>query len=131
MVMDVHYYNDGLLEVSWTDMKSNIHVLNYSNQVYEKTILLSIIKEKKGKMCGHLLRYNPFVINIFEDQINGHKGKGRPTRKTYLKVMTRQASCKLYADMYKYVYKIGYKQERIENQICNDKARPLIEKKKI
>jgi len=34
-------------------------------------------------MFGHILRYNPLTINIFEDGINGHKGKGRQ-RKVYL-----------------------------------------------
>jgi len=45
-------------------MKSNIDVLN---QVGEKRILLSIIKERSEKMFGHLaLRHNLFMKNIFE-----------------------------------------------------------------
>jgi len=51
-------------------------------------------------MCGHLLRHNPFVANIFERRINGHKGRGRP-RKAYLEEMTRQTGCNRYAVMKK------------------------------
>jgi len=84
-----------LLKVSWTEMKSNILVLT---QVYEKRILLSIIRERSEKMCGYLLRHNSFVTNIFEGWINGHKGRGRP-RKAYLEEMTKLAGCNRYADM--------------------------------
>jgi len=66
-------------------MKSNINVLN---QVYEKIILLRIIRQRSGLIYGHLLRYNPFVTNIFDGRINGHKGRRRP-RKAYLEEMTR------------------------------------------
>jgi len=48
-------------------MKSNINVLN---QVEEKKDSVKVIS---GKMCGHLLRHNPFLTNIFEGRINGHK----------------------------------------------------------
>lgn len=41
------------LKVSWTEMKSDIDMLN---QIEEKRILLDIIKEKSGKMFGHLMR---------------------------------------------------------------------------
>jgi hypothetical protein len=52
-----------LLKISWTERKSNVDVLN---QVGEKIMLLNIIKERSGKMFGHLLRHNLFMTNIFE-----------------------------------------------------------------
>jgi len=75
-------------------MKININVLN---QVEEKRTLLSIIRKRSGKMCGCLLSYNPFLTNIFEGQINGHKG--RRSRKAYLEELTRKAGCNRYVDM--------------------------------
>jgi len=84
-----------LLKVSWIEMKNNIDILN---QVEEKIILLNIIKERSGKMFGHLLRHNPFMTNIFEGRIDGHKGRGR-LRKAYIKEIIRQTDCNRYVDM--------------------------------
>jgi len=58
--------------------------------VREKRILLSTIKEKSGKMFGHLLRHNLFMTNIFDGRINGYKGRGRP-RKAYIEETIKQA----------------------------------------
>lgn len=74
-------------------------------------------------MYDHLLRHNPFLTNTFKGQINVYnKGRGR-LRKTYLEKMTRQAGSNRHADMKR--IKIGYKQERMKFQICNDKLRFL------
>jgi hypothetical protein len=59
---------------------------------------LNIIKERSGKMFGHLLRHNLFMTNIFEGWINGYKGRGRP-RKAYIDEMIRQADCSRYIVM--------------------------------
>jgi len=80
------------LKISWTERKSNVDVLN---QVREKRILLNTIKERSGKMFGHLLRHNLFMTNIFEGQINGYKGRGRP-RKAYIEEMIKQTDCSRY-----------------------------------
>lgn len=73
-----------LLKISWTERKSNVDVV--LNQIGEKRIVLNTIKERSGKMFGHLLRHNLFMTNIFEGRINnGCKGRGRP-RKPYLKL---------------------------------------------
>jgi len=84
-----------LLKISWTERKSNVDVLN---QVGEKRILLNTIKERSGKMFGHLLRHNLFMTNIFEGRINGYKGRGRP-RKAYIEEMIKQAGCSRYIEM--------------------------------
>jgi len=38
---------------------------------------VSIIRSRRGKLMGHLIRNNPFITNILEGRINGHKGRGR------------------------------------------------------
>jgi len=51
------------LKASWTKRISNIDVLN---QLGKKRILLNTIKERSGKMFGHLLRHNSFMTNTFK-----------------------------------------------------------------
>jgi len=52
---------------------------------------LNTIKERSGKMFGHLLRHNLFMTNIFEGRINDYKGRGIPR-----KAMIKQADCIRY-----------------------------------
>lgn len=66
-------------------MKSNSEGLN---KVSEKRTLLSIIRERSGKMSDHLLRHILFITNIFKRRLNGHKGRGRP-RKTFIEKIMR------------------------------------------
>lgn len=65
------------------------------------------------------------MANIFEGRINRHKGKGR-SRKGYIEEMIRKVDCNRYVDM----TILAFNRKKMENQICNDKARPFIEKKK-
>jgi hypothetical protein len=83
-----------LIKISWIERKINVDVLN---QVEEKIMLLNTIKERSGKMIGHLFRHNLFMTNIFEDRINGYKGRGR-LRKAYIEEMIKQADCSRYID---------------------------------
>lgn len=70
-----------LLKVSWTEMKHNTNVIN---QEGENRSMFNIIRERSGQMFGHLLRHILFTTHIFEERINGHKGRGRP-RKAFIK----------------------------------------------
>lgn len=44
-------------------------------------------------MLGHLLRHNSLLANIFEEQINGHKGKER-LRNVFIEGIVKLAECK-------------------------------------
>lgn len=60
------------MKVNWTEIKSNLDAIN---QVRKKWILLRIIRES-SKICLAQFVYE----NIFEGRINGHKGRGKPTK---------------------------------------------------
>lgn len=46
----------------------------------ENRELLFIIISRSGKLMGHLIRYNSFIINIMKGIINVCKGRGRPRK---------------------------------------------------
>lgn len=59
--------------------------------------MFSTIRTRCGTIFSHLLRHNLFLTTIFEEQMNGHKDKGR-LRKEFIEEMARQANCIRYAD---------------------------------
>lgn len=43
-----------------------------------KRVSLSVMKEKSGKMFGHLSRYNLSTTNILKESVNVHASGGIP-----------------------------------------------------
>jgi hypothetical protein len=84
-----------LLRISWTERKSNEEILRI---VEEKRVLLSIIRSRSGKLIGHIMSHNLFIINIMEGRINERKGRGRP-RKTFIGGIIGMAGCNGYSHM--------------------------------
>jgi len=53
------------------------------------------------------------VVNIFDRQINGHRGRGKP-KKTHLEDMTRQDGCVRYSDMNRKKWRTRFTTRQVE-----------------
>ncbi len=63
-------------KISWKDMLSNEEVLD---RIQERRTIMPTILRRKKNWIGHILRGNEVLRNIIEGQIEGKRGKGRPS----------------------------------------------------
>ena len=75
-------------------MKSNKEVLSL---IQEPRQIIKMIKIRKIKFFGHVMRHNTLIANVMEGKINGKRGRGRP-RDTNLE-MKKQLSLPNYVTM--------------------------------
>ena len=68
------------LKLSWTEKMKNEEVLQRMN---EKRKLINILKERKLKYFGHLIRLNNIYRTLLEGYIDGKRGRGRPRMSWY------------------------------------------------
>ena len=69
-----------MLKLSWTEKVKNEEVLQRMN---EKRKLINILKERKLKYFGHLIRLNSIYRTLLEGNIDGKRGRGRPRMSWY------------------------------------------------
>eukprot|EP00794_Sanderia_malayensis_P015552 gene15552-17137_t len=67
-----------IMKVPWTAKKSNVEVLTLVN---ERRKLMGMIKERKLKYLGHILRHPCLGKELCEGMVNGKRGRGRPRLK--------------------------------------------------
>jgi len=70
-----------MLRIKWIDRITNEAVLN---RIKEKKILWHIIKVRRAKMIGHLLRHESLSKTVIKGDVEGHIGRGKP-RMEYMK----------------------------------------------
>lgn len=69
-----------MLKLSWTEKVKNEEVLQRMN---EKRKLINILKDRKLKYFGHLIRLNNIYRTLLEGYIDGKRGRGRPRMSWY------------------------------------------------
>jgi len=74
-----------LMEVKWTDKKTNEEVLN---PVKEKKSLLSEIRKRKRRWIGHILRHEKMLRTVLEGGMKGKRPRGRKRIKMGDDIMT-------------------------------------------
>eukprot|EP00794_Sanderia_malayensis_P004984 gene4984-5642_t len=67
-----------IMKVPWTAKKSNVEVLTLVN---ERRKLMGMIKKRKLKYFGHILRHPCLGKELCEVMVNGKRGGGRPRLK--------------------------------------------------
>jgi len=63
------------MNISWTERKSNIKVLN---MVDEPRIIIKVIGIRKTKFFGHVMWLDTFITNIMERETDGKRERGQP-----------------------------------------------------
>jgi len=61
-------------KISWTDKVTNKDVLKKLN---ESKNMLNVIRQRKRKWIGHVLRNDEFLQEIFEGRMKGRPARGR------------------------------------------------------
>ena len=69
-----------MLKISWKEMKTNMEVLSL---VGPNKSIVSIIKERKIRYCGHLLRHDSLQKELLEGKVEGKRGRGRPRKRWF------------------------------------------------
>ncbi|VVC39746.1 Hypothetical protein CINCED_3A004050 [Cinara cedri] len=64
-----------MMKISWIENKSNMEVLNMINTPRP---IIKIMKMRKTKFFGHMMRHDTIITNIMERKINGNRGRIRP-----------------------------------------------------
>ena len=65
-----------MLKISWSDKITNEEVLN---KIQNRSVLLeNILRIRKLRYFGHLIRRNNISRLLLEGQINGRRQRGRP-----------------------------------------------------
>ena len=67
-------------KISWTDKVTNEDVLK---KVNESKNMLNVIRQRKRKWIGHLLRHDEFLQEIFEGRMKGKPTGGRKRIQLY------------------------------------------------
>jgi hypothetical protein len=62
-------------KIKWTDKKKNVEVLDMVN---ERRQLITVIKRRKRRWIGHVLRGDGMLREVMEGRMNGERGRGRP-----------------------------------------------------
>jgi len=61
-------------KISWMDKVTNEDVLK---KVNESKNMLNVIRQRKCKWIGHVLRHDGFLQEIFEGRMKGRSTRGR------------------------------------------------------
>ena len=69
-----------LLKFSWTEKVKNEEILQRMN---EKRKLINILREKKLRSFGHLIRLNNIYRTLLEGYVDGRRGRGHPRMNWY------------------------------------------------
>ena len=72
-----------MLKLSWPEKVKNEEVLQRMN---EKRKLINILKDRKLKCFGDLIRLNNIYRTLLEGYIDGKRGRGRPRMSWYDKI---------------------------------------------
>jgi len=64
----------GLLQVSWTEKKTNEEMLRMTGQNRK---LIETVMDRKKNWIGHVLRGDGFMLEITEARMTGKRGRGR------------------------------------------------------
>ena len=69
-----------MIKVSWVERITNEEILN---RVQEERSIWNIIKKRRDRMIGHILRHGGLIQMIIERMVQGKRSKGSP-RHTYV-----------------------------------------------
>ncbi|KAG1701719.1 putative uncharacterized transposon-derived protein F52C9.6 [Nymphon striatum] len=69
-----------MFKISWKEMKTNVEVLRL---VGPNKSLIKIIKERKIRYCGHVLRHDTLQKELLEGRVEGRRNRGRPRKRWF------------------------------------------------
>lgn len=69
-----------MFKISWKERITNLAVLKL---VGSNKSIINIIKERKIKYCGHILRHDSLQKELLEGKVNGKRGRGRPRKRWF------------------------------------------------
>jgi len=96
-------------KVSWTERKTNEEVLM---RVGEERKIKKIIRQRRLRWLGHILRHEGTTGRILEGRIQGKRGRGRP-RNTFTSQACRDVSVKKYSEMKRMAWDRGLWRDKI------------------
>lgn len=86
-----------MLGIKWTDRVTNDEVFR---RVNENRSLINVLKTRRGKWIGHLLRHDSLPQRLLEGMVEGQRYRGRP-RSSYIQQIQTDVGCATYVEMKK------------------------------
>ena len=86
-----------MMKIPWIDKVSNREVLE---RVKEKRSIWGIVKGRRDRMVGHILRHDGLVRDILESENVRRKGRGRP-RLDYCSQIVKDVRCVSFREMHR------------------------------